>query len=293
MSPGELTKRVAVAAVGIPLALYLIFLGGWPLTLFVTVIAGLAAREFFDLGAARNVRALAWPGILGSSGLVLLAGAYLSFEGAAAWSLTLLLVLLLISAAASIWMRWPEGSPLLAVSITMAGAIYTGGTLAFAVYLRHLPDFSQSLAAGGSLQGPFLLILPLAVTWAGDSAAYFFGHAWGVRKLIPAVSPGKTRVGGIAGLLTAGVTGCLVAGIFLALDSNVGVSIVLGGGIGLILGAAAQVGDLVESVLKREAGVKDSSDLIPGHGGILDRFDATFYTLPLAYGLLRVMEVLF
>jgi len=292
MSPGELTKRVAVAAVGIPLALLLIFLGGWPLTLFLAVIAGLAAREFFLLGAGKNVHALGWPGVLGSAGLVLLAGAYLSFEKAAPWSLTLLIALLLLSAAAAIWVRWPGGSPLLAVSLTMYGVIYTGGTLAFAVYLRHLPDFSEILARGGRFQGPFLLILPLAVTWTGDSAAYFFGHAWGVRKLIPVVSPGKTWVGGVAGLLTAGATGALIGGIFLDLSSDMRVSMALGAGMGLILGAVAQVGDLVESVIKRESGVKDSSTLLPGHGGILDRFDATFYSLPLAYGLLRIMEFL-
>ncbi len=292
MSPGELAKRVAVAAVGIPLALLLIFLGGWPLTVFLAVISGLAAREFYGLGAAREIRALEKLGILGAVGLVLLAGAHLSFSGAAPWGMALLVTLLLSAAAGAIWVRWPGGNPMLAVPLTLAGALYTGGTLSFAVYLRHLPDFSEPLARGGAFQGPLLLVLPLAVTWASDSAAYFFGHAFGNRKLIPSVSPGKTVVGGMAGLLTAIFTGALIAGVFLQLSPNPWLSLGLGAGMGLLLGVTAQMGDLVESVLKREAGVKDSSDLLPGHGGILDRFDATFFTLPVAYGLLRLIEVL-
>lgn len=292
MSFGELAKRVVVAAVGIPLALFLIFLGGWPLTIFVAVISGLAAREFYGLSSAREVQALGGLGILGAVGLVLLAGAHLSFQGAAPWVLALLITLFLTAAAAAIWVRWPGGSPLLAIPMTLAGALYTGGTLSFAVFLRHLPDFSEALARGGVFQGPLLLVLPLAVSWTGDSAAYFFGHAWGKKKLIPSVSPGKTVVGGVAGLLTAIATGGLVAGVFLELNPDPWLSLALGAGIGLLLGVVSQVGDLVESVLKREAGVKDSSGLLPGHGGILDRFDATFFSLPMAYGLMRLIEVL-
>ena len=128
MSFGNLAKRIAVAAVGIPLALFLIYLGGWPLALFLAVIAGLGAREFYQLGAAREVQALDAAGIIASVGLVLVAGAYPSFSGAAPWSMALTLGLLLLSSAGAIWARWPQGSPLLAVPFTLAGALYTGGT---------------------------------------------------------------------------------------------------------------------------------------------------------------------
>ena len=292
MSPVELAKRVAVAAGGIPLALALIFLGGWPLTVFIAFIAALATREFFSLGRELGIRALGPLGIAGSAGLVLLAGARPTLQEAAPWALALIVFLLLLAAAGAVWTRWPEGRPFLAVPLTLTGVVYTGGTLSFALFLRYLPESSDAMVWAGAHQGPLLLIFPLAITWTGDSAAYFFGHAWGKRKLIPAVSPGKTVVGGVAGLLTALLTGGLVAGTLLHFHSDPLISGVLGAGMGLILGAGAQVGDLVESVMKREAGVKDSSDLLPGHGGILDRFDAVFFSLPMAYALVSLLEVL-
>ncbi len=254
MSFKELARRVAVAVVGIPLALFLIYLGGWPLTLFLVVIAGLGAQEFFALTRAKGIRALETPGILASVGLVLLAGAHPTFETAAPASLALVVALFLLAGVGAIWLRWPDGSPLLAVPLTLAGAIYTGGTLSFALFLRHLPDSSSSLPGDGALFGPLLLVFPLAITWAGDSAAYFFGHAWGKRKLIPKVSPGKTVVGGVAGLTMSVAMAVLLSATILSLHPLRGTSALLGAGMGVVLGVAAQVGDLAESVMKREAG---------------------------------------
>ena len=292
MSFRELAKRVAVAVLGIPPALYIIYLGGWPVALVVALIAALGAREFFLLGEESGVSALSWMGIFAAAAMVLLAGATRSFSGAAPWALALLFGVYLLAAVASIWFRWPEGSPLTAVPMTLAGVIYIGGTLSFTVFLRHLPEFGGLPDTGLPFQGPLLLILPLVVTWVGDSAAYFFGYAWGKRKLIPAVSPGKTVVGGVAGLVASVLVGGALGGTVLGLHTDVVLSTVLGAGIGFLLGVAGQVGDLVESVMKREAGVKDSSQLIPGHGGILDRFDALFFTLPLAYVLVRVVGLI-
>jgi phosphatidate cytidylyltransferase len=125
-----------------------------------------------------------------------------------------------------------------------------------------------------------------------DTAAYLFGYMLGKRKLIPSVSPGKTVVGGVAGLITAGITGALVGWIAVGLHPDPTRSALIGGGMGLALGVAAQMGDLVESVLKREAGVKDSGTMLPGHGGVLDRFDALLFTLPLTYVLIRLAGAL-
>jgi phosphatidate cytidylyltransferase len=211
-----------------------------------------------------------------------------SFESFAPFAFAIVLVVFFLSGAAAIWLRWPRGRPLSAASLTLAGVVYTGGGISFAVLLRHLPDSSFAYQPGLPFQRELLLIFPLAVTWAADSAAYFFGHLLGNRKLIPSVSPGKTVVGGVAGLVTALLVGILVCGVALGLHPDRLLSAVLGGIIGLLLGVAAQVGDLVESVLKREAGVKDSGTFFPGHGGFLDRFDATIYTLPLAYALIRL-----
>jgi phosphatidate cytidylyltransferase len=132
----------------------------------------------------------------------------------------------------------------------------------------------------------------VAVTWVGDSAAYFGGRLLGKRKLLPAVSPGKTMVGGIAGLLGSVLVGLLGGWLFPVLHADPVASSLLGGGMGLFLGFGALVGDLAESVLKREAGVKDSAGILPGHGGFLDRLDALFFNFPLAYLLVVLIGLL-
>lgn len=135
------------------------------------------------------------------------------------------------------------------------------------------------------------MLFPLWVTWSGDSAAYFFGKRFGRRKLAPRVSPGKTVEGGLAGVVGSIVAGAL-AGLLMGSYENFPVGPFAGGLIGMALSVAGQLGDLAESVLKREAGVKDSGTLLPGHGGALDRFDALFFTVPLTYGLVLLVQVL-
>lgn len=285
-------KRVAVAVLGIPIAVGLVYLGGWPLAAALAMIAPLAGRELFLLGRAKDVEAFWWIGMTGTVVLVLLAGWTRSYATFAPWALTEILVVLVLSAAAAVWHRWPRGQPLLSVSLSVFGVLYTGGCLSFAIFLRHLPETSGWSGPSHPLQGLFLLCFPLAVTWMGDSAAYFFGTLLGKRKLIPAVSPGKTVAGGVAGLVTSFLTGAAVGGIVMGFYPEPLASTLAGGVFGLVLGFAIQIGDLVESVFKREAGVKDSGSIFPGHGGILDRFDALLFTLPVAYGLIRLLEVL-
>jgi len=292
MSLRELAKRLAVAALGVPLALGLIYLGGWPLTLAVAVIAALAAREFYRLGNAMDIPAFSGLGVLGTIALVLSSGMTRTFGTFAPWAFAIVLAVFFLSAVGAIWLRWPQGRPLSAVSLPLAGVVYTGGGISFAVLLRHLPRNAFGFESDLPFQSELVLAFPLAVTWAADSAAFFFGHLLGNRRLIPSVSPGKTIVGGVAGLVTAFLTGVLVGGVALDLHPDRSISALLGGVIGLFLGVAAQLGDLVESVIKREAGLKDSGTFFPGHGGFLDRFDATLYTLPLAYALVRLAGML-
>jgi phosphatidate cytidylyltransferase len=290
MARSELAARVAVAVVGIPFALLVIYLGGWLLGVVLAVFAGIAAYEYQELSAATGGRPFSFLGVAASVLLVLAATQAPSFPGLAARGFALLLVLTLTCLALAVWRRWPDGQPITAVSATVVAAIYTGGSLAFALLLRHLPP-----ATGGEalpLAGAALLFFPILVTWVGDSAAYFAGRAWGKRKLIPRVSPGKTVVGGVAGLVGSVVVAALYAGLVLQVSPRPGLNPATAALMGLVLGAAAQVGDLAASVMKREAGVKDSGRLLPGHGGALDRFDALFFNIPLAYALIRVAEVL-
>jgi phosphatidate cytidylyltransferase len=292
MSIRELAKRMAVAALGIPLALGLVYLGGWPLALAAAAFSVLGVRELYLFGRACGIEAFPWLGIPGAAGLVLLAGGTRSYEAFAPPALALLLVVFGLSAVGAIWRRWPEGRPLPGASLTAAGALYVGGSISFALLLRHLPETPEWFGSDGVFQGPLLLFFPLAVTWMGDTAAYAFGTLLGTRKLIPAVSPGKTVTGGVAGLVTASLTGAAVGWLVMGFHPNPAVSALIGGVMGFVLGISIQLGDLVESVFKREAGVKDSGVIFPGHGGILDRLDALLLSLPVAYCLVRLLGVL-
>jgi len=282
----ELGRRVAVAGVGIPFTAFILMVGGWTLAVVIGACGLLATRELFSMAEAQGIRPFSWIGILGSLAMALLAGAARSFQVAAPWALGLIFGAFLISAALAIRNRWPDGRPLAAVSVTILGILLGGGTLSFAVFLRHLPDLQAAEGSPYLLPGVALVAFPLAVAWLGDTAAYFVGSLYGKRKLIPSVSPGKTVEGGVAGLACAVLVGGLMGWLFLGFHADNGLSALIGGCLGLVLGIGAQLGDLAESVFKREAGVKDSGDIFPGHGGILDRFDALIFTIPMAYVLI-------
>lgn len=296
MAAGELSKRVAVAVVGIPLALLLVYLGGWVLGAVLAALAALAALELFRLAETRGTRPFATLGAGAAAFFVLAAAGARTVSGASPWLWGAAVAVFVAGSAAAVWRRGGGGAPLASAAITVAGALYTGGTLAFAVFLRHLPDgvgefAAASLASGGGRwPGTALLVLPLVVTWAADTAAYFAGRRWGKRKLIPAVSPGKTWVGAVAGLATAAGVAAAYSGLVLVRFPPYGMDAAVGALAGVVMGLAALVGDLVESLFKREAGVKDSGRLLPGHGGILDRLDALFFSIPVAYWLVVSWE---
>lgn len=289
MARSELAQRLGVAAVGIPLTLGLIYMGRWVFGVALALVAAGAAMELYRMATVIRVRPLAVPGAVAAVGFVLIAAAKPSVAGAAPWLWALLVTLLLVAAGAAVWTRGVEGRPLEAVSITLFGALLPGATLAFALFLRHLAlDGAAGLdaSAPNPWAGTSLVVYAIGLTWINDSCAYFAGRTWGRRKLIPSVSPGKTVVGGVAGVVGAIVVGGAYTAIVL--DGILGLSLgaVLGGLGGGLIAVVAQIGDLVESVIKREVGVKDSGQLIPGHGGVLDRFDALFFTLPVAYAYL-------
>lgn len=281
MARSETATRTAVAAVGIPIALGAMYLGGWVLALFLAACAMLATRELFRMAELKRAFALDVLGIGGAGLLVLLAavdpsrGLDTPLPGAA------VVVLLLATLAAAIWMRGKEGEPLLSVSVTMLGAVYPA-LLAFALFLRHLPGTESPL------HGTLILFFPVVLTWLSDTFAYFAGRTWGRRKLIPKVSPGKTvegSLGAVIGTPLVAVGYALLLARFGTYRIGVAEALVFG----VLVSVAAQVGDLAESLFKRDVGVKDSGRLLPGHGGALDRFDSLFFTLPLAYAFFRLV----
>lgn len=252
-----LTQRIISALVGIPLIVLAVWYGGIPLILLTGLITVLGLREMTEMLAKLGLKPSLWLAVAG--GLIMTAGSFLYKDGYPGPTITIILFMHLLATVA----LYPRYS-LLDSAGTMMGTMYVG-LLNYFYLLRMLPD------------GWIWLIFTLTATWATDTMAYFVGMAFGRRRIAPALSPKKTlegAVGGFAGSI-------LVAAAFSFIYSFLPLSKVLL--LGLTLGAAAQVGDLLESAFKRQAGVKDSSDLIPGHGGILDRIDSTLFTAPLVY----------
>ena len=281
---GELSRRWLVAGVGIPVGVLVIVQGGWLLALAVASLAALGARELFELARARGNAPFPWLGVPAAALMVVFAARDSEFAVVAAWTWVLVLGLTLCTLVFALWLRGPGGNPLDAVGATVVGSVYAGGTLSFALLIREFPG--QAGASDPRWEGVALLLFPLAVTWAADSAAYFAGRRWGRRKLFPSVSPGKTVAGGVAALVGALGAAAIFGHFFLSGLASLELTALHVLFMGGIIGVVAQVGDLAESLLKRAAGVKDSGGVLPGHGGILDRFDSLYLVLPVSYGLL-------
>jgi phosphatidate cytidylyltransferase len=237
------------------------------------------AWELFRIARHGGVRAMEVFGVAIAAGLPLYTA--LEATGVLAAPAALAAVVLVTLLGASLWARGVEGRPLASVSVTAFGAVYTGGLLCFAWLLRH-HRFAASAAAGTAL-----VMYPVVLTWASDIGAYFVGRTFGSTKLFPSVSPGKTRAGAWGALLVTALVSVAYVRWVLEPRAQLSLSLAIAVGFGLVVSVVAQVGDLVESMLKREAGVKDSSHLLPGHGGILDRLDSLYFVLPVAYLLLE------
>ena len=273
----ELAKRVLAALVAAPLALVMIYLGGLPLATFLAAVSAGCAWELFRIARSGGLDPLDPIGIPLAGALPL--AAYSAAIGLYRPTLGVAALALLVILAAVIWARGTQGHPLGAAAVTVLGVLYTGGMLSFGYALREYPY------AIGSRAGTALVAFPLVLTWASDIGAYFVGRAIGGRKLIPAVSPGKTVAGALGGLVTTVVVSSIFVRFALVPLSSLTMTMAAALLFGAIVSVAAQVGDLVESLLKREASVKDSSRLIPGHGGLLDRLDSLLFVLPVAYVL--------
>ncbi len=279
----NLATRLLVASVGIPIGVLVIYLGGWTLGVVIGAIAALGTHEFFGLSEKVDAPGFVRLGVLGTVVVVLASTASPNWPTLATAIAVVALVLCLLSFALAIWMRGIEGRPVRGTSATVFAVLYVGAPLGFAALLRH--DWG---AGANDWTGAAILIFPLTVTWIGDTCAYFGGRRWGKTKLAPKVSPGKTVAGGVSGLLGSLATGAVFGAVAFGGGSVLPMPIWTAAVIGLVLGVIGQIGDLAESTMKRAAGVKDSSTLIPGHGGILDRFDAVLFTLPACYGLLKL-----
>jgi phosphatidate cytidylyltransferase len=304
----NLTVRVLVAIVGIPLIFLITVAGGFPFFVFVAVVSSLALAEFYGLARAKGAFPQTITGLL--FGFLLctvfifarLRDAIIGFLlghalGVPAPTMTqyfLILFLLFVPFTLLVELFRNKGSALLNVSVTVFGAAYVSlffGTLIglrelyipedFPVYLHfpvHGVSVPDDVKATIDHWGGLTVFAVFVSIWVCDSAAYFAGRAFGKHKLFERVSPKKTWEGAIAGFVLAVLA--FVAARQIALPYLTMTNAIV---CGTIVGIFGQLGDLVESLLKRDAGVKDSSSLIPGHGGVLDRFDSLMFVSPLLF----------
>jgi phosphatidate cytidylyltransferase len=274
----ELAKRTAFAVVAIPTLIWIVWLGGAPLAFLMSAASAIAAYEFYKLAIGAGSVPLWGHGVLFSAALPLFV--YARQLGLWVPNVAIVMLLILELLTVALLVRGSTGKPLEVVGITLLGVFYTGGMMAFAFALRYHPYVI------GAAAGTALVSLPFVLTWATDIGGYMFGRTIGGRKLMPSVSPGKTVAGAVGGLALAIVVALVYERFVLRPQAQLGM--LLQGVIlfAILVSVAGQVGDLVESMLKRQAGVKDSSHLIPGHGGMLDRIDSLLFTLPVSYALL-------
>src|SRR5690606_3169185 len=194
MAAGELARRWAVAAVGVPAVVGVLYAGAWALGVAVSVFAALGAHETYRLAEARGVRPLRGLGIGGAATLPLLAVAAPSFVSFGAWGLGAVAVVLLAAlVGAPVW-RGAAGQPLAAASATLFGVCYVGIPLAVVVLLHRMPAVF-GWTDGSRWAAVAMVALPLTATWVGDATAFFAGTAWGRRRLAPSISPKKSWEG--------------------------------------------------------------------------------------------------
>jgi phosphatidate cytidylyltransferase len=294
----NLAQRVLVGVVAIPIILALCLAGGPYFFGFVAIVSAVALREFYGLAAAKGAKPLLAAGIV--------AGFVINLSFFVQWPMQPPLLVVTMIAAVVLCSLWElfrnDGSPLLNLSATFMGLLYVSllfGTLIGirqlfvpgAIPLARILERGAIPAASANTAqihrwGGYLVISVLVMIWICDSAAFHVGAPLGKHKLFPRVSPQKSWEGAIAGFVFA-IAAAVAAKYLVLTFLPLGSAIV----IGAIVGTIGQLGDLVESLLKRDAGVKDSSALIPGHGGALDRFDSILLVSPCVY--LYLQYVLF
>ena len=263
--------RVIVGVVFVPCIVFLCWISGTSLFVFVTLVVLFGLREYHWISAAKNVEPNWYIGI--PAAFLLCLDAWLEAGSHAPLILT---ALVLLTAAAEVFRNSPR-SPWHNVAATAFGVLYIGLLGSHLILLGTWPiDDPAVVKWGDRIMAPVLLAF--AIPWSYDAFAYFTGRLVGRRKLLSRVSAGKTIEGTVGGLIGAVIF--MFALRFTLFPFLTPMHCVILGGVG---GIVAQVGDLAESLVKRDAGLKDSSSLIPGHGGVLDRFDSVFFAAPFVY----------
>lgn len=292
---GELALRLLTAALLIPPIIYVILEGGLWVLGTVVVITLFGISEFYQLIEAKGAEPLRGVGMLAAVALPVVT--YLGSDYAA----TVLMSFLLLGVMVAQLGKAQIAESLASISGTFFGVFYVGWLLSHAVALRGFHDVVQgrwgpdAVAGMHPDAGAFYLLFTISAVIAGDVGAYFVGRKYGRRKLAPRVSPGKTVEGAFGAVAGGLVIGLACKAIFDAwrpeLSAQLGwLACAL---LAVVLAGVGIVGDLVESLLKRDAQVKDTGTLLPGTGGILDRIDSNLLAIPVMYYFLLAHTFLF
>jgi phosphatidate cytidylyltransferase len=263
-----LAKRFIVAFTLIPGGIALILTGGWQLAVVAVIVLGYAAWEYYLMFRHGGYKPSAPVLILGVTVLVL-ARHFYRFEGT---EVVFSVVVLLAMATQVVQYEHGDDTAAVDFNITLGGILYVGWLGSYLVTLRQLPD------------GQWWMLLVLPACWIGDASAFLVGRRLGRHKLSKRVSPNKSWEGYIAGIVGAALGSLLLGAIWQQFAPDV--TPLKGLIIGLVMGSVTPLGDLGESMLKRGFGLKDSSHVLPGHGGILDRIDSWLWAGAIGYYLI-------
>lgn len=263
----QVLQRSATGIVFLAMVIGSIMYSAWTAALLFAAFTVLAHAEFLRLNGAERIHAAAlFPAL---SLFVLLASEAMGLFPNSLLPAAALVPVLLLAGSITPKRRKIE------YTSALSSLVYVVFPFSLAIWLAFLPGFYD----------PYLLLAFFILLWANDTGAYVWGRLFGGPKLWPAISPGKTWSGCVGGIVTAMLAGYLTA-VYLLGEPGVAVWT----GLGAVVGVLSTLGDLFESVLKRRAGVKDSGKIMPGHGGVLDRFDGMIFALPGAYAYLAYLK---
>ena len=280
---GDLKQRVITALVALPIALVLLILGGVWFSLLILFLVLVGESEFYRIVEMKGVEPMRITGYILS--ILLVVVAYFSNE----YYLNLILTMAILFIFIMQLYRRDVKTAISSISSTIVSIVYVAWLISHGILLRNIGNELVSkygivlkkitmLIQKPDYMGLAYVVLVVAVTFLADTAAYFVGKSMSKHKLAPVVSPKKTWEGAIAGVVTAIITAVLTKWIMAIKMDVLYISI-----LGLLLGIFGILGDLSESLLKRDVNIKDSGTIFPGHGGVLDRLDSLMFNVPITY----------
>lgn len=274
----NLTQRILTAIIGVPLLLLVFYFGSYYFLAFILLIVGFGSYEFFRLVDNKNLDSKKVIGIVFC--IILPIGAYFGYL-----YFIFLFTLVSIFTLFINLQKQDLSNTLIGAGTKFLGIVYIGWFLSHAILIRNINESIFPYIDNTNIKnndiGFFWIVFVVACTFLNDSAAYFFGKYKGKIKLVPRLSPGKTVEGTVCGIFMALLCGMIINLIFSSPISYKWAML-----LGFVVGVVAVLGDLIESMFKRSVSIKDSGGLLPGHGGVLDRFDSLILVFPVMYYLI-------